>query len=267
MPVFRVFIITALIILLPCNLLARDEDIISSDDEISVVDEDPDSDEENEEEDSFLDPYYESKDTTGCLLTGCSDPWNIFRIISAVDVRYNSDPSECSGIRNYLGDSGNPIALNVRFGLSGLEDDAGYVGEVLFRTPSPLGLNILFHRVFSGEDSSGFSLLYTGLVTQIVYNTPLQLMIGAQVVFPIEDGKDVLTGGGFEVLGRYNFEDRIGMVLDYRLVWIRSLPLHRGEFRLSWSSAPFEVYGGYSFLRNSAGDWIPGPCAGVGLFF
>ena len=76
-----------------------------------------------------------------------------------------------------------------------------------------------------------------------------------------------VTPDGFELLGQYLFEDGIGLSLDYRLVWIRSLPLQRGELRLSWVSAPAELYAGYGFMRNSDGDYIVNPSAGLGIFF
>jgi hypothetical protein len=227
-------------------------------------DEDTDDD---EDEDSFLDPYYESEDSSGCTLDGCFDAGDILRLITAIDVRYNSDPFEHAGVRAVLGKKGNPIAVNIRLGLSGLEDNAGFAAQVILRTPSPLGLDVLYHRVSSGEGSSGFSLLYTGLVTQLLYNSPLQLMFGAQMVFPSGDERETLTGAGFELLGQYLFDDRIGLALDYRLVWIHSLPLQRGELRLSWVSAPIEFFAGYGFMRNSNGDYIKNPCAGVGIFF
>ncbi len=137
---------------------------------------------------------------------------------------------------------------------------------VLFRTPSPIVFDILYHRVNS-EDYDTFSVLYTGMETQLVYNLPLQLMLGAQAAFPREDGRSTLAGWGFGLLGGYSFGDRIGIALDYRLVWIRSLPLQRGEMRVSWSSAPVKFFIGCSFLRNNIGDHIFDPCAGLEIFF
>ncbi len=234
--------------------------------EESTDDEATDRDEDTEDEDSFLDPYYESKDTTGCFLTGCSDSWDIIRIITAVSVRYNSNPAEKGGVRAFLGSKGNPVALNMRFGLSGIENNPGYVAAVLFRTPSPIVFDVLYHRVNS-EEFNDFSLLYTGIETQILFNLPLQLMLGAQAAFPTEDGRSTLAGWGFGLLGECGFRDRIGIALDYRLVWVRSLPLHRGEMRISWSSAPVKLFIGCSFLRNNIGDHIFDPCAGLEIFF
>ena len=234
--------------------------------EVNSDDEETERDEDTEEGDSFLDPYYESKDTTGCFLTGCSDSWDIIRLITSINVRYNSNPAENEGVRVFLGGKGNPVALNMRFGLSGIVSSPGYVAGVLFRTPSPIVFDILYHRVNS-ERFNAFSLLYTGIETQLVYNLPLQLMLGGQAVFPIEDGRSTLAGWGFGLLGEYSFGDHIGIALDYRLVWVRSLPLHRGELRISWSAAPMKLYIGYSFLRNNIGDHILDPCAGLEMFF
>ena len=234
--------------------------------EVSTDEEGTDRDEDTEEDDSFLDPYYESKDTTGCFLNGCSDSWDIIRIITAVNVRYNSHPAEKGGVRAFLGSTGNPVALNVRIGLSGAENNPGYMVGVLFRTPSPIVFDILYHRVNS-EDFDAFSILYTGIETQLVYNLPLQLMLGAQAAFPTEDGRSTLAGWGFGLIGEYSFGDRIGIALDYRLVWVRSLPLQRGEMRIAWSSAPLKLFIGCSFLRNNIGDHIFDPCGGLEIFF
>jgi len=254
-------------------LHAADNDIPPGTDiniqESAEQEEEPDQedDEDTNEEVPFLEPYYESEDTSGCSLTGCSGPGDIIRIIAGIDVRYNSDPAQHRGVRAILGSKGNAAALNIRFGLTSIELETGYSAAIMFRTPSPLGLDILYQRVNTEEGSSGFSLIYTGIVSQLAYNSPLQLMFGAQFVFPVEDDRETLTGGGFGLLGQYNFPRRIGIAFDYRLVWVRNLPLHRGEMRVSWSSAPVELFVGYNILRNCNGVQLNGPIAGVGLVF
>ncbi len=266
--VLNILLLIAAVSLLPCICFGEEDNppsLNTEEVEISTDDEGTDRDEDSEDDDSFLDPYYESKDTTGCFLTGCSDSWDIIRIITAIKVRYNSNPAENGGVRAILEGTGNPVALNMRFGLSGMENNSGYMTGVLLRTPSPIVFDILYHRVNS-EEFSTFSVLFTGIETQLVYNLPLQLMLGAQAVFPAEDGRSTLTGWGFGLLGEYSFEGRIGIALDYRLVWVRSLPLHRGEMRISWSSAPMKLFIGCSFLRNNIGDHIFDPCAGLEIF-
>lgn len=243
------------------------EDDIPPPSEVEDTEIDGDDESTDKEEDSFLEPYYESKDSTGCFTGSCGEFWDIFRIIASVDVRYNSNPERHDGVRTLLGRKGNSVALNARFGLCVVEGDGvGYMTEVLFRTPTPLILDFLYHRV-EKEGTEDFTLFYAGLLSQIVYDSPLELMLGAQVVFPAEDGKEVLSGAGFELLCQYSFRNRLGAAVDYRLTWIRNLPLQRGEFRLSWISAPVELYAGYNYLRNCGGDFISGPCAGIGLFF
>jgi len=267
--VLKILLLTAVVNLLPGICSGEVDNPPLSDNEevtISTEDEETDTDEDAEDDDSFLAPYYESKDTTGCFLTGCSDSWDIIRIITSVNVRYNSNPAENGGVRAFLGGKGNPVAVNIRFGLSGIESSPGYMAGVLFRTPSPFVFDILYHRVKS-EEFNAFSVLYTGIETQLVYNLPLQLMFGAQAAFPTEDGRSTLTGWGFGLLGEYSFEDHFGIALDYRLVWVGNLPLHRGEMRISWSSAPLKLFTGCSILRNNIGDHIFDPCAGLEIFF
>lgn len=266
--VLYILLMSAAVALLP-GICAGEEDNPPLQDtgEVEIHNDDEETDRDKDtDDDSFLDPYYESKDTTGCFLTGCSDSWDIIRIIASVNVSYNSNPAEKGGVRAFLGGSGNPVALNVRLGLFGLENSPGYMTGVLFRTPSPIVFDILYHRVNS-EEFNAFSVLYTGIETQLVYNFPLQLMLGTQVAFPAEDGRSALTGWGFGLFGEYSFGNRIGIELDYRLVWVRSLPLHRGETRISWSSAPMKLFLGCSFLRNNRGDHIFDPCAGLEIFF
>lgn len=267
MMVLNILLLSAALTLLP-GICEGEEDNPPLPDtgEAQVSTEDDEETENDEDDDSFLAPYYESEDTTGCFLTGCSDSWDILRIITSVKVRYNSNPAGKGGVRAFLGGRGNPVALNMRIGLSSLENSPGYTAGLLFRTPSPIVFDVLYHRVDS-EEFNAFSLLYTGMGTQLVYNSPLQLMLGPQAAFPAEDGRSTLAGWGFGLLGEYSFGDRIGTALDYRLVWIRSLPLHRGEMRISWSSAPMKIFIGCSFLRNSKGEHIFDPCAGLELFF
>ena len=267
--VLNILLLSAALTLLP-GICAGEEDNPplpgTGETEISAEDEETDRNEDTEDDDSFLDPYYESKDSTGCFLTGCSDSWDIIRLITSINVRYNPNPAEKGGVRAFLGGRGNPVALNMRFGLSGIENSPGYIAGVLFRTSSPIVFDVLYHKVNS-EEFNTFSLLYTGIGTQLVYNSPLQLMLGAQAAFPAEDGRSTLAGWGFGLLGEYSFGNCIGTALDYRLVWVRNLPLQRGELRVSWSSAPMKIFIGWSFLRNNKGDHILDPCAGLEMFF
>lgn len=267
MMVLNILLLSAAVTLLPgkCTTEEDNPPLLPDTGETEIISEDEET-ENDEDDDSFLAPYYESKDTTGCFLTGCSDSWDIFRIIASVKVRYNSNPAEKGDVRAFLGGRGNPVALNMRFGLSGIDSSPGYAAGLLFRTPSPIVFDVLYHRVDS-EEFNAFSLLYTGIGTQLIYNSPLQLMLGAQAAFPAEDGRSTLAGWGFGLLGEYSFGNRFGTALDYRLVWIRSLPLHRGEIRISWSSAPLKIFIGCSFLRNNEGEHIFEPCAGLELFF
>jgi hypothetical protein len=217
-------------------------------------------------EQSFLDAYYRSDEGGSCSLPGCSDIGDIFRIVAALKVSYMSDPARDGGSRVMLGPDGNAAALDIRFCPWYFGNGSGYSGKVMFRTPSPWVLETTYLRSES-DDEPGFSLLYAGLMSQLIYDSPLQLMVGGHMVFPWEDGRETLTGAGAGLTGCLQLMPRFAAELDYRLSWVRSLPLHRGQLMVSWMSPPIEVGAGYILLRNSSGAIIQGPCIGLGLFF
>lgn len=227
--------------------------------------EEEDDEDEEEDSDSFMDPYYESDEDSGCTLKGCDGFWDIFRIIASIDVSYSSRVSGGS-YRVMLGDRGNSVAMDIRTAFCLLNDGSGYETAVDFRTPSPVVIDFMFQRVLM-DDKADFSILYAGVLSQLVYASPLEAMLGTHGVFPAEDGKETLGGFGVTLALRYTFSEKISTSFDYRLSWVHSLPLQKGFLGVSWLNAPIEVFAGYSALRNSRGDYVHGPCAGAGLFF
>lgn len=224
------------------------------------------SDHEDEEgEESFLDPYYQSTDSSGCRFPGCFDSLDLLDLIAGISVRYNSEPFRHGGVRAVLGEQGNSFALSAGIGVTRVGGKRGFSSGLLILTPCPVGFDILYERVNTGRED--FSLFYGGVVSQIVFDSPFQLLLGPQAVFPREDGRWTLAGVGILMKGSYLFLDGKGISADYRLSWIGGLPLHRYEMRLSWFNAPFEIWAGYSFLRNCAGEMLHGPCAGSGVQF
>ncbi len=227
---------------------------------------DGEEDTDNEDGGSFLQPYYDAdEDSSGCWLGGCFDSFDFLRVLTLIDVRYNSDPFRNDGIRNRLGDTGNPVAFSIDLGLSKIGENKGYTAQAMFLSPSPLGIEALLHRVRPGEGEPEFTLVYAGLPVQFVFGSPLQLMIEPQLVFPREDHRWTLSGGGVGLIGEYLFLDGGSISIDYRLTWISNLPMHRGEARLSWYTVPMRLWAGYTLLRNCRGETLKGPCAGLGI--
>ncbi|MBN2587936.1 MAG: hypothetical protein JXA64_07670 [Candidatus Fermentibacteraceae bacterium] len=215
---------------------------------------------------SFLDAYYRSDEGGSCSVPGCSDFSDIIRIVAAVRVSYRSNPVGDGGSRVILGSGGNAAALDMRFCPWYFGNGIGYSGSLMFRTPSPWVLETTYHRS-EPDDEPGFSLLYAGLMSQLVFDSPLQLMVGGHMVFPWEDGRETLAGGGAGLAGCIQLMPGFAVEIDYRLSWVRSLPLHRGRLMAVWMNPPMEVGAGYILLRNSSGEVIQGPCIGFGLFF
>ena len=224
------------------------------------------NDGDSEDGDTFLDPYYEAeKDTSGCFLSGCFELVDFPGLLTGIDVSYNPDPFRHDGVRSIFGETGNPLAFSMDIGLSKVGENKGYTAQAMLLTPTPLGVEALLHRVSPGEGEPDFSLVYLGIPVQFAYGSPLQLMLEPQLVFPREDHRWTLTGGGIGLLTEFLFLDGGGLSADYRLTWINGLPMHRGEARLSWYSVPMRLWAGYTMLRNCRGETLQGPCAGLGL--
>jgi len=220
----------------------------------------------------FLDPYYAEEETSegcwasGCLSDGCWDLIDIPGLLTIIRVSHHSDPFRQNGVRTVLGDAGHPFGLRAALGVwtPAGEGGSGVCAHVNVLTPSIFGVEILYQRVEPAE-SSTFSILYVGAPARLAFNIPLQVTLGAQIAFPREEGEENLFGVGGGLTAELLFGDGGGASIDYRLVWVRGLPLHRGEARLSWFMLPGELWAGYGFLRNSIGEVVHGPSAGVGL--
>jgi hypothetical protein len=225
------------------------------------------------EEEPFLTPYYQAGDSTseessedGCFPSDgcCGTALDIFRWVSLIEVSHRPDPFREGGVRSELGDDGNPFGLSASAGISRLDDGKGLVAGARLLTPCPAGIELLYHRA-DGADGGEFSLLYAGVPFQLAFGSPLQVALGPQLVFPKEEGRYTLTGVGLGLAAGCLFLDDAGVSIDYRLAWVNGLPLQRGELRLSWYMLPAELWAGYGFLRNSLGEVLSGPSAGVGL--
>ncbi|MBD3277656.1 MAG: hypothetical protein GF388_05090 [Candidatus Aegiribacteria sp.] len=243
----------------------RDEDETSGQDDDQSEDDEEESDDENDRSDSFLDPYYESDEDSGCTLKGCDGFWDIFRVIASIDVSYSSRPSGTSS-RVMLGDRGNAVAMDMSTAYCLFDEGGGYETAVDLRTPSPIVVDFMFQRVLM-DDQADFSILYAGVLSQLVYASPMEAMLGTHGVFPSEDGRETLGGIGFTMKLRYTFSKSFASFFDYRLSWVHNLPLQKGFLGISWQNAPMEIFAGYSALRNSRGEYVYGPGAGAGLFF
>lgn len=253
--------------------LSSSSDKPSPDPVLPEVEDEDDDEEADEPEDtgeesgSFLDPYYSSEDDEdGCSLPGCGDVWDIFGFLGSVRVSYEPDPTISGESRVNLGPGGNPAALDLCLGFIALDGGQGIRTGVMFRTPSPWVLEVL-HQYNRLGDEPDLSLLYTGASVQLVYGSPVQLMAGAHMIFPQEKGRELLTGSGITLNGRWAVLNFLAFDMDYRLSWVRTLPLHRGELSMVLLDPPLETGAGFMFLRNSSGEVLWGPFAGMGLSF
>lgn len=222
------------------------------------------------EEESFLDPYYAAEDSSsgssdeGGGSSGCWDLVDLPGILTEIRLSHHADPFRSGGVRTVSGDRGNPFGFSASAGISRIEDARGLVAGARLLTPCPVGIDVLVHRVPSAERET-FSLLYAGMPIQLTCGLPLQLALGPELVFPREGGRYTLTGAGAILAADWFFLDSGGLSLDCRLAWVNRLPLHRVAVRLSWYTLPGELWAGVVLLRNSAGEILSGPSAGVGV--
>jgi hypothetical protein len=264
-PFFLVLLVAGATPSLPQDQAAEEDTRDASEDTLDTGQDAP------AEEAPFLSPYYEAGDSTaessggGCFQSdGCFTVLDVVRVIGLIRVSHHSDPFSDGETRSELGDDGNLFGLSASAGIARLDGGKGAVAEARLLTPCPVGIEVLYHRV-PDDDSRGFSLLYAGAPFQLAYGSPLQVALSLQVVFPREDGRYALTGTGVGLAAEYFFLDEGGASIDYRLVWVNGLPLHRGELRLSWYMLPAELWAGYAFIMNSDGEVLDGPSAGIGI--
>ncbi len=242
---------------------AEDEEEPESDEENDGEDEE----EDEEEEDSFLEPYYESEDDSpGCWDSAYNAVFHLLIALAAEDVRYNSNPFENAGVRSYMGDEGKPIAFSLLTGVTRTGSGQGLLLDARLLFPCPLGIAVRYEEV-EPEDHTDFSLFYIEMPMQFLFSQPLSLEIGPHYVFPQDEGKWQISGGGVHLGIEYLFLDNLGVSGDYRLSWIHQLPFHDGEMHISWYLPPFELWTGWGILRNCKGEILQGVRAGAGIFF
>lgn len=236
----------------------------------SQPDEETEVEEPSQDPDSFLDPYRkpdDGKSSCGCFQSVFWDVFEIpLRIVSSIDIGYNSDPWKFEGVRALRG-AGNPIAIDLEAGISRTGEERGWEASGTLRFPSPMSLDFLYHDVRPGEGRKEFALLYAGVPIQLLFDSPLSIETGGGLLLGWEDDRDVLSGGYAQLRGRLYYFGGGSLAAEYRLAWLNGRPLQRGSGRLYWCEVPFSLWAGYTVLRNCQGEVLHGPGAGLGVFF
>jgi hypothetical protein len=140
----------------------------------------------------------------------------------------------------------------------------GGMASARFWTPSPFFLGGHFDR-FRLSDAPDLSLLYSEAGMEVLYDLPVSVSGAGHFLATWDDGRDPLYGGGLTADMSVRLSEAIEVAGDYRLSWLSGLPLHRGTARLCWNVANFAAWGGYVLVRNSEGETVDGPAAGLRL--
>ncbi|MGM0627960.1 MAG: hypothetical protein ACQETZ_07365 [Candidatus Fermentibacterota bacterium] len=226
-----------------------------------------------EEEEGFLDPYYHQGHEGGGSSTegdGCFDSCSggllsdLGRLLFSVEITHHAIPYRHGMVRHRLGEGGSPVSLSVEGGMTTAGGGKGALASARFWTPSPFFLGGCFVRI-RPDDSADFSLAYPEVGLEVLYDLPVTLSGSGHLLVAWEEGRDPLFGGGMGTSASVFLSELFEVDVHYRLSWLEELPLHSGTARFCWNITWVSAWGGYTLVRNSDGDIIDGPVAGLRL--
>jgi|GEM_PF-1633707 len=225
------------------------------------------------EEEGFLDPYYDRGHEDGGSSSGgdgCFDSCSgdllsdLGRLLFSIEITHHAIPYRHGMVRHRLGEGGSRLSLSVEGGMTTAGGGKGTVASARFWTPSPFFLGASFAG-FRPDDSADFSLAYSEAGMEVLYNLPVTLSGSGHVLGAWEKGRDPLFGGGLGTSASVFLSELFEVDAHYRISWLEELPLHAGTARFSWNITWVSAWGGYTVVRNSDGETIDGPVAGLRL--
>ena len=227
----------------------------------------------DEEEEGFLDPYYHEGQQGGGSTSGgkgCFDSCSgdllsdLTRLLFSIEITHHAIPYRHGMVRHRLGEGGSPVSLSVEGGMTTAGGRKGAVASARFWTPSPFFLGGHFTH-FRPDDSPDFFLAYPEAGLEVLYNLPVTLSGSGHLLVAWEEDRDPLFGGGLGTSASVFLSELFEMDANYRISWLEELPLHSGTARLCWNITWVSAWGGYTLVRNSDGDTVDGPVAGLRL--
>lgn len=227
----------------------------------------------DEEEDGFLDPYYDrghegggsSSGGDGCFDSCSGDLFSdLARLLFSIGITHHAIPYRHGMVRHRLGKGGSPVSLSVEGGMTTAGGGKGALASARFWTPSPFFLGGHFAS-FRPDDSADFSLAYPEVGLEVLYNLPVTLSGSGHLLVAWEEDRDPLFGGGLGTSASVFLSELFEVDAQYRISWLEGLPLHSGTARFCWNITWVSAWGGYTVVRNSDGDTIDGPVAGLRL--
>ncbi len=223
-------------------------------------------------DEGFLAPYYDAAHEGGAASggDGCFDSCSgdlfldLARLLFSIETSHYAIPCRHGMVRHRLGEGGSPASLSLEGGMTTAGGGKGVLASARFWTPSPFFMGAHFEGL-RPDGASDFHLAYPEAGLEVLYNLPVTLSGSGHLLVGCEEDRDPLFGGGLGVSASVFLSEIIEIGGQYRISWLEELPLHSASARCYWNVAHVSAWGGYLVLRNSDGDVLAGPMAGLRL--